>query len=89
MTLLKNQIKILLARYLKNYSSFGLDIWYMHIDLGWVVDYLSNFWANSMKFWQIYGLLQFLVIFDIETKVTLLAIHIYLEKYLSWGLDIR
>ena len=41
----KNGIEILLARYLKNYLSQGLDIWYT--EWGWRVDYLINFWANS------------------------------------------
>ena len=40
----KNEIEILLARYLKNYLSLGLDIWC--IDWGCGVDYLINIWTD-------------------------------------------
>ena len=51
-------IETLLARYLKNYLSWGLDIWYT--TWGWDIHYMIIFWANSVKFEQSYGPLQIL-----------------------------
>ena len=34
----------------------GLEIW--SADMGWWVDYLMNFWSNSVKLFQSYGQLQ-------------------------------
>ena len=50
MPLLRNEMEILLGRY--------LDIWYTY--WGWGADYLVNFWGNSITFWRSYGPLKVL-----------------------------
>ena len=60
-------VETLLARYLENYLSYGLDIWFHDWGLGKA--YLIIFWTNFEKFWQP---------FEIFSSFTLLAR--YLEK---------